>query len=125
MRDEWLRMVEALQNQISDWVRQEPDWVFEEAGSEEIEEPPLGKYSVTVWSIRTPEGEARLEPIRRDFLGRMFVELYAWPTLRRVYLLHNPQGNGWRVRTDSGIFLRQEWTRENFILLIQDLIEAE
>ena len=125
LRDEWLRTIETLQSQIAEWVRQEPGWAFEEAGTQEVEDVQLGMYTVAVWGILTPEGEVRLEPTRLDFLGRRFVELYAWPTLRRVHLLHSPDGEGWRVRTDSGIFLRQSWNRENFVLLVRDLIEAE
>lgn len=124
LRDEWLRTVEALQNQIADWVRQEPGWAFEEAGTEEIEEPPLGKYTVQIWSIRTPKGEVRLEPMGRNYPGRGRLELYAWPTLRRVWLLPNGATSEWRVLTDSGIYLRQDWTRENFVTLIKDLIDA-
>ena len=124
LREEWLQAVAALSSQIKDWVRQEPKWSFEAEETQEKEEPLLGRYTVTTWGIHTPNGEVRLEPMQQDFLGRRFVELYAWPTLRRVHLLPDPKGFGWKILTDSGIFLRQEWSRENCLLLIQDLIEA-
>jgi len=125
LRDEWLGAVDALAAQVAQWVRQEAEWSFEEENTEEIEEPLIGQYVITIWSIQTPEGEVRLEPMRRDFLDRQFVELYAWPTLRRVHLLHNPAAQEWRILTDSGIYLRQEWNRENFVLLVRDLIAAD
>ncbi len=125
LRDDWLQVVAALSSQIKEWVRQEPEWSFEPEETLEREEPLLGLYTVTPWSIHTPKGEVRLEPMPQDFLGRRFVELYAWPTLRRVYLLPAPEKLGWKILTDSGIFLRQDWNRENCLLLIQDLINAE
>ncbi len=125
LRDEWLRTVDGLAGQIAEWVRQEPEWSFVVQEVQDVEGPLLGQYLVTVWGIYTPDGEVRLEPKEQDFLGRQFVELYVWPTLRRVYLLPALDGQGWRVRTDSGIFLRQAWNCENFILLIRDLIEAD
>lgn len=125
LREEWLQTVEALSSQIKDWIRQEPEWSFEPEETLEREEPLLGRYIVTTWSIHTPQGEVRLEPMPQDFLGRRFVELYAWPTLRRVHLLPAPKDFEWKILTDSGIFLRQEWNRENCLLLIQDLIATE
>ncbi len=125
LRDEWLRTTEALQAQIASWVQQESGWTFKETETKEVEDALLGNYPAVIWSILTTEGEVRLEPMQVDFLGRRFVELYAWPTLRRVHLLYSPEMGGWRVRTDSGIFLRQPWNRESFVLLVQDLVEAE
>ena len=124
-RDDWLQAVAALSSQIKDWVRQEPGWSFKAEETQEKEEPLLGRYTVITWSIHTPKGEVRLEPMPQDFLGRRSVELYAWPTLRRVHLLPDAEGLGWKILTDSGIFLRQGWSRENCLLLIHDLIEAE
>ncbi len=124
LREEWLRTVDALASQIADWVRQEPEWSFEAEETLEVEEPLLGRYTVTVWSIHTPEGEVHLEPKARNFPGRGMVELYAWPTLRRVYLLPGDIPEEWKVLTDSGIFLRQNWARPDFVLLVQDLIHA-
>lgn len=51
------------------------------------------------------------------------VELYAWPTLRRVHLLPSKEAT-WQVRVDSGFNLRQPWDRDQFIMLVQDLIGA-
>ena len=125
LREEWLQAIEALAAQIQDWVRQEPDWRFEFKEAQQHEELAIGRYSAAVWSVLTPQGEVRFEPMPADFLGRRFVEVYAWPTLRRVHLLPHADALGWRILTDSGIFLRQDWNRDNGLMLIRDLIAAE
>ena len=90
---------------MNEWVKQEAGWSFN--GLERDSSLPQNSNAV-VGSISTPQGEVRMEAEKQDFLGRRFVELYAWPTLRRVQLLPNLSGEGWKVRTASGIFLRQE-----------------
>lgn len=125
MRDEWLQTVKGLKGQIKSWLFDEPDWEIMETETKEIAESPLGQYTIPIWSIQTPEGEVRLEPIARNYPGRGVVELFAWPTLYRVRLIQDEDWGGWRIRTDSGIFLRQEWSRENFITLIRDLVNAD
>ena len=123
LRQDWLDQIGELADQIRGWVAQEPDWVITPYEENEIEEQILGTYSVTVWKINTPEGEVRLEPIARNYPGRGIVELYAWPTLRRVHLLPGKDAT-WQVRVDSGFNLRQPWNRQHFTLLVQDLIGA-
>ena len=125
LREEWLDTVAGLQGQIKAWVYEEPGWTFTTQEEREIEEAALGKYPITVWKIQTPEGEARLEPIARNYPGQGIVELYAWPTLRRVHLLPGGSENDWRVRVDSGFNLRQPWDRGHFITLVRDLVGAE
>jgi len=53
------------------------------------------------------------------------VQISAWPTLFRVLLLHKSGEEGWIIRTDSGIPIRQPWNRETFISLVRDLLNAE
>lgn len=66
------------------------------------------------------------------------VELYSLSTLYRVRLINSALNNPWvaenlkdgfsetwRVRTDSGIYLREEWNSENFISLAKDLLTAD
>ena len=125
LREEWLDTIAFLQRQIKTWTDQEQGWSFTTQEEREIEEAALGRYAVSVWKLRTPEGEVRLEPIARNYPGRGIVELYAWPTLRRVHLLPGEAENDWRVRVDSGFNLRQPWDREHFITLVRDLIGAE
>ena len=123
LRDEWLSSLDELKNQIKTWIHGELGWSMEEVGTKEIEEPPLSLYTVRLFEIKTSQGQARLEPIARNYPGRGIVELYAWPTLRRVRLIQY-EDNNWKVLTDSGIYLRAEWNSANAIALVQDLIAA-
>jgi hypothetical protein len=125
LRDEWLHTVEDLKQLIAAWVAEEPGWSTANGEEHRLQEDPIGVYSVTSMDIHTPEGRLVLEPIARNYPARGIVELYAWPTLFRVRLLRDAAKSGWRVRTDSGIFLREEWTRENFIALVNDLLVAD
>lgn len=124
LRQEWLNSTGELAYQLKAWVEQEPRWTMTSDEEVEVEEELLGAYSVALWKIITPIGEVRLEPIARNYPGRGIVELYAWPTLRRVRLLPGKE-NTWQVRVDSGFNLRQPWDREHFILLVRDLIGAD
>lgn len=122
--DEWLHTVEDLQNKIKTWVYMESDWSTEWEGSREIQEEPLGMYTVSVLTIHTPNGRLILEPIARNYPGRGIVELFAWPTLFRVRLLRGEEDADWQVRVDSGFILHEEWNRENFVRLASDLLSA-
>lgn len=124
LRDKWLHKIEDLHTEIRQWVSQEPDWTTKLSKTESIYEDLLGEYTAPLLTIHSPEGELRVEPIARNYPGRGIVELYAWPTLYRVRLTQAESEGDWRVRTDSGIYLRQEWNRENFITLIRDLVSA-
>lgn len=126
LRDEWLQTVTDLKNKIKTWIQEEAGWSFEKTGEQkEIEEAPLGIYTVEVWRIKTPEGEVRWEPIARNYPSQGRVELYAWPTAYRVHLMRDEGQGNWRILTDSGIYLRQPWDREHFITLVRDLIGAD
>ena len=125
LRDDWLRTIQQLQDQIKTWVYMEAGWSTEWGESRKIEEETLDFYTVTDIHILTPSGKLILEPIARNSPGRGIVELFAWPTLYRVRLLQDNDWGGWRVRTDSGIYLRQEWNRNNFITLANDLLTAD
>lgn len=124
LRESWLGAVKELQRQIKIWVSDEPDWATSQGEDHQVEEDPLGVYTVTSINIYTPDGRLVLEPIARNFPGRGIVELYAWPTLFRVRLLRGELDADWQVRVDSGFVLHQEWNRENFIRLVNDLLGA-
>ena len=123
IRGEWVRSVEALANQVQEWVRLKPEWQTTSENTN-ISEEPLGTYSLPVVTIHTPDGRLILEPIARNYPGRGIVELYAWPTLFRVRLLRGEEDAGWQVRVDSGFILHEEWNRENFVRLASDLLNA-
>lgn len=125
LREEWLRTVKGLQHQIKTWISSEPGWSVSEGEQHQVEENPLGVYAMTDLDIHTPDGRLVLEPVARNYPASGIVELYAWPTLYRVRLVEDITTGKWRVRTDSGIYLRQEWNQENFVVLINDLLAAD
>jgi hypothetical protein len=120
---EWLRTIDTLFTDIEAWSRTR-GWVTSRSESDK-DEAELGSYRVPVLSVETPEGKAYLEPVARYVSrGTGSVELYAWPSLNRVRLIRGQDKVGWRVLTDSGIYLRQNWNAETFADLVTDLISA-
>ena len=124
LRDDWAQSTQSLAEQVASWAQQEPGWRVDPFSTTSINEAPLGTYTVSVVTIHTPRGRLVLEPIARNYPGTGIVELYAWPTLFRVRLLRGDLQEDWKIRVDSGFFLHQEWNRENFIQLANDLLGA-
>jgi hypothetical protein len=122
--EEWTGAINALLHQIESWTH-DKGWSVDRH-PRQIEEEGLGVYAVPDATIVTPFGTLLLEVKGRGASGGAGrVELAAWPTLYRVLLLHKPGQRDWTVRTDSGIRLRQPWTKENFLALAEDLLAAE
>lgn len=122
--NEWRRIADSLVQQIQDWIKEIPDW-HPELFPNEVREEALGTYYVPVLEVKTPEGELTLEPIpRMSPEDKIRVYLKAWPTLSRVRLVYDTASNTWEVVTSSNVPLRQEWNRENFHRLAQDLLSA-
>ena len=132
---EWVEIINALVQQISAWSSEEA-WNVK-IDRKQIDEGPFGVYDVPVITLEVPErkkfnsrwfrlpgGRLILEPIARNFPGNGIVELYAYPTLYRVRLILRSEMASWEVLTDSGIPLHQEWSKENFVTLANDLLAA-
>src|SRR5262245_19684314 len=124
LRDEWTRTVLDLEKDVADWAKAE-GWDVS-ASERVVNEESIGVYTVPDLTIETPEGQRLILEVKgrgpADASGR--VQLFAWPTLFRVLLLRKP-GDGWIIRTDSGIPPRSTWNRETFITLAKDLLSAE
>lgn len=136
---EFAGVFRELSNDVREWALSTPGWEFHE-GSEYAEQKhrPFGNaFEIVVPPFRAPRSKDEwnaphlhagglliLEPRGRDGAGRAVVLLYAWPTFYQVRLLHQPQTNTWQVLTDSGIPWRREWNRDNFVLLVHDLLAA-
>ena len=131
-RDDWERNTARLADDVQAWAEQEAaalGWRVEREGKELSEEVVGGAYQVPVVTIYAPQGRLILEPVARGLLGAQGrVDLYAWPSLFRVMLLHKPLGKGhglmWVVRTESGINWPQPWGRETFLTLAEGLLNA-
>jgi hypothetical protein len=121
---EWKQSVDLLLDQIASWAQQEPEWKIERQ-DKKVTEEALGTYNIDSLIITTPEGRMHIDPIARIvFGGRGTVEMFAWPSLFRVRLLRGRTEGEWKVLTDSGFTLRQEWNRDNFVNLAKDLLGA-
>jgi len=123
IREEWLGAVDALRQQVKGWAEKQ-GWEVDQSEREIVEED-LGAYNVPVLEIATPEGEVFLQPAGHDLLGGGGrVDLYAYPTLYRVMLLHKDEPN-WIVMTGSGLRWPHPWSESTFVELTEGLIGAE
>lgn len=121
-----------LADEVQTWAEQEAaerNWRVTREQKELAEEVVGGVYHVPVVTIHALQGRLVLEPIARGVLGAQGrVDLYAWPSLFRVMLLHKPRGKDkpmkWVVRTDSGLDWPQPWNRETFLTLAEGLLNA-
>ena len=125
VRDEWMRALLDLEEDLSCWSVGE-GWQVRRA-TKSFTEESTGQYTAPDLVIDTPEGERLLVEVKgrgpAEASGR--VQLSAWPTLFRVLLLHKPGQDGWVIRTDSGVPIRQPWNRETFVTLAKDLLSAD
>ena len=97
-----------LADDVQSWATQEAarGWRVETEERELAEEVVGGAYRVPVVTIHAPQGRLIMEPIARGTVGAQGrVDLYAWPSLYRVMLLHKPHNHEyeWVVRTESGL----------------------
>ena len=131
-RSNWERNTMLLADDVQAWAAPEAaarGWHVERAEKELAEEVVGGAYRVPVVTVHAPQGRLILEPVARGVLGAQGrVDLYAWPSLFRVMLLHKPVGKdrglAWVVRTESGIDWPQLWGRETFLTLAEGLLNA-
>lgn len=124
-RDDWVRRVAALVEQIALWSR-EAGWPVE-TGRETIEERRFGRYEAPAARVQLPKGDlperaVLVVPVALEVPGgdgRVDVEGY--PTLSRVKLLGGGDGR-WTIMTDSNVPLRLPWDGDTFRQLAQDLV---
>jgi hypothetical protein len=122
-RQQWVQAVRSFCDDVTAWSTSQ-DWhvVREELS---LTEESLGSYTVPTLTIQTRHGTVVVEPVGRLVMGATGrIDLFAYPTLFRVMLLRSPRDGGWRIRTDSGIFLRQAWGEGTFLDLVADLTGA-
>ena len=131
-RSNWEQHTAQLADEVQTWAEQEAaawGWRVEREEIELAEEVVGGAYHVPVLTIYASQGRLVLEPIARGVLGAQGrVDLYAWPSLFRVMLLHKPLGKDaglkWVVRTESGVDWPLPWGRETFLTLAEGLLNA-
>ncbi len=83
---EWLDTLNRLYTQVEEWGREE-NWQCER-GQIEAKEALLGAYIAPTLTIYVGDEHLQMEPFSRSVQrGKGLVELYALPTLRRVWLV--------------------------------------
>jgi len=119
-RREWLAALRRLTDQVAAWADAR-DWSVD-SGSVALEEELLGAYQAPSLTVATDWGPMLLEPVACLVAGADGrVDLFAYPSMYRVTLLLD-QGTGeWKVRTDSGLVLKEPWDAETFAWLARGL----
>ena len=112
VKAEWLAELDALMTDAEAWATAE-GWATHRE-FKRITESKLGDYTAPSLSVRSPSGgTVYLDPVARHVTAADgLVDLCAWPTLRRLYLVR--QGRRWVLKTDSGIPWPQAWSPETF-----------
>jgi hypothetical protein len=122
-RQQWVGTVRAFCDEVTSWSSAQGWLVVPEDLS--LTEELLGTYTVPTLNIQTQHGTVVVEPVGREIMGALGrIDLFAYPTLFRVMMLRSAQDGRWRIRTDSGIFLRQPWGEGTFLDLVADLTGA-
>jgi len=120
-RDEWLALLSDLLADVERWARNE-GWDVRR-DEKQIRERSLGGYTAHVLTIQTPRGRLMLEPVARSVAsGDGRVDLYAWPSLHRVWLVR--RGDRWVPRTESAIDWPKQWSQRTFVELASALTAA-
>lgn len=120
-RKNWVALLGELADQVESWATS-MNWPV--ARQEKlIEERAIGSYAADVVHIKTPQGILIVEPVAREIMrGDGRVDMYAFPTLRRVVIVR--EGDKWTFYSDSSVRLSKSWKKDNFINLAKDLTSA-
>lgn len=118
VRQQWLQTLEQLIQTVELWCASAGWETAREA--KPLEESRLGKYDAPVLKVRSPQGIVYVEPVARYVVaGEGLVDLYAWPTMRRMLLVR--RGKKWILKTDSGMPWPNPWSERAFFEIIPAL----
>jgi hypothetical protein len=124
-RDEWVRRVAALVDQIKRWSL-EAGWPVD-IERVTIDEQLLGSYDAPAARVQLPAGDLPARAVAvtpvglHTIRGNGRVDVEGYPTLSRVKLIGDDKG-GWVIMTDSNVPLRRSWNASTFKRLVQDLV---
>ena len=114
----WIKLIKNLCATIKKWAEEE-SWLVAEQHIE-IEEEPLGKYSVPMLMIKSGYGHISIEPVGREIMGADGrVEICLFPDMTRMILIR--KNAHWILKTDSGVTWPESWSRKAFIKLVRTL----
>lgn len=117
---EWLETVTRLLDDVEHWCRQ-AGWEVDRS-VKRLHESKLGEYEAPVLKVRSPAGILYVEPVARHVVDADgLVDLYAWPSLRRLVLVR--KGQRWTLRSESGVPWHQPWNAHSFADVARALTE--
>ncbi len=118
---EWKEALLDLEKQIENWLHE----YAEEVGGFAVSVSPLEPApDEMLLETKLPTGsKIVLEPARfaADHLPTV-VNLYTYPTLRRVRLV-GPTGGAWEVQTSQGVPMNYAWNKKDFLRLLTALAD--
>lgn len=111
---------DMLFDMIRQWASHQEGWMV--TLSKREYQLPESDESVDFSELHliTPEGKIHFEPQGQSRGHGYVVEMYAWPTLIRVYLIRK-SGHDWQVFTDTMLSFYWEWNESNFVRLVRDM----
>jgi hypothetical protein len=115
---QWQGLVRSLASDVRSWSESH-GWRVDEK-SLTLTEEQLGSYDVPMLIIQLPDRPVFLEPVARLVMGAQGrVDLYSYPSMDRVMLLHN--GREWVVRPELGPTWPLPWGQDTFVDLVERL----
>ncbi len=144
---DWTTETLDLYNQIKQWAQTQEGWnvrllLHEDTlpASQETSEHAVLRLTIpyadairpekvrrksdakTISQSKRDDGEIHFEPVGRKPDGSFVVEMYAWPTLVRVRLVHKPGNASWDVVTDAGLSFHWDWNAPTFVRLAKEML---
>ena len=121
LRDTWIQRVRHLTDDVRRWCENERWFVHE--GTRQVTEDEIGTYEVPTLMIQTPAGRLVFEPVARFIVGKGIrgrLDLYEFPTLRKVLILDAEEGPAWY--SQDRVNLQQPWNQTGFKAIVNDLM---
>lgn len=118
---EWKQAISALVKEVEGWVQE----TARNGGMVITESPREPSPDEPVLQVEWSKTGTRLILEPAHFAANRLptvVDLYAYPTLRRVRLF-GPTGDAWEVQSSQGVPLNYKWNRDDFIRLITALAD--
>lgn len=117
-RRQWQKLVRGLARDVRAWSEAR-GWRVEDK-PHTVTEEGLGSYEVPMLVIQLTDQPLFLEPVGRSVMGAQGrVDLYSYPSMDRVMLLHD--GKSWIVRPELGPTWPLPWNQDTFIDLAERL----
>ena len=119
--DDWLARCHGVIADVKRWA-QEENWSTHEDTLTMRQDPDLGEYQAPYIRVRLPGGEVHVEPVAWAIAGRYTgrIDLTSFPMSKRCVLVGD--GEGWKVRTDDGKWVRSGWSKKTFVRLARELV---